>query len=305
MSQGWSSNLKKLFGASPSDVSMRRDHVQCLSSSQLHRMSYVEWGDPTNPRVLICVHGLTRNARDFDDLARALASEYRVVCPDIAGRGQSDWLSNKADYVVPVYMQHMVTLIARLGVSQVDWLGTSLGGLIGMGLASLEHSPIRSLFINDIGPVLLGPVVAQICESVGKAPTFANLAHATEYIRQVGYGFGKLSAEQWHHLSVHSVDQEEEGWKMVYDPAIGETLRAMSLENNIDLWSLYDAIHCPTAVMRGAESDLLPRVVADEMTRRGPRARLFEIPEVGHAPTLMDPAQIRVVKEFLLGRSGH
>lgn len=300
MVASWRERLVARFGAADGQPLMRRDSVQCLSSGQLHRMSYVEWGAADNPRVLVCVHGLTRNARDFDDLAQALAAHYRVVCPDVPGRGHSDWLSNKADYAIPVYVEHMVTLIARLGVDRVDWLGTSMGGLIGMALASLRDTPIRKLVLNDVGPVLTAQSLLRIGEYVGRAPIFADLDAATAYVKLMSEGFGELSAAQWRHLTEHVVVEGPDGWRMRYDPAIGEVLRAMPLGEDILLWPLYEAIQCPTLVMRGATSDLLSRQVAEEMTRRGPRARFVEVPGVGHSPMLMDPAQIEVVRAFLL-----
>lgn len=279
----------------------RFHRVQCAGPHGLHRIAYTEWGDPANPRVLMCVHGLTRNGRDFDDLARSLAHHYRVVCPDVVGRGQSEWLAVKDDYQLPTYVADMITLIARLNVETVDWVGTSMGGLIGMLVASLPEQPIRRLVLNDVGPVITVSSLRRIGEYVGKAPVFPSYEAGEAFIRAVSEPFGRLSDAQWRQLAVHSLKQTEAGWEMRYDPGIGEPFRKTPVLMDVELWSIYDAIACPTLVVRGAESDLLLRETAVEMGRRGPKASLFEVPHVGHAPTLMEPAQIAPIRDFLLG----
>lgn len=281
--------------------SLPRQHsVQCIGPHGLHRMAYTEWGDPANPRVLVCAHGLTRNGRDFDDLARAMAPYYRVVCPDVVGRGRSPWLPVKDDYQLPTYVADMVTLIARLGVDSVHWVGTSMGGLIGMLLASLPDTPIRRLVLNDVGPLVTLSSIQRIGQYVGQAPVFPSPEAAEAYIRAVSVPFGRLTDAQWRHLTEFSIKEAEGGWVMRYDPGIAEPFRKSPLVADVDLWQVYDAIACPTLVMRGAESDLLLSETAAEMRARGPRARLVEVPEVGHAPVLMDPAQIAPIHDFLL-----
>lgn len=297
--------FSRLFGQSAAvPAQPRLRDVLCAGSKGLHRMRYTEWGDPSNPRVLVCVHGLTRNGRDFDALAAAMSAHYRVVCPDIAGRGRSDWLADPAGYGIPQYVADMMVLLARLDVPAVHWFGTSMGGLIGMAIASQKNSPISRLFLNDVGPLITADSLRRIGEYVGKAPHFADYAAAEQYIRIVSAPFGSLSDEQWRHLTESSIRQEADGkWTMVYDPAIGEPFRAASLAHqDIDLWPIYDAIRCPTLVTRGAQSDLLTPETHAEMAKRGPRALLREIPDVGHAPMFLDEAQVAVVKEFLLAK---
>lgn len=278
---------------------MREGRVQCIGPHGLHHMAYVEWGDPANPRVLVCVHGLTRNGRDFDVLAQALASEYRVVCPDVVGRGRSDWLSDKSDYGFPLYLSDMVTLIARLGVERVDWLGTSMGGLIGMLLAALPGTPIRRLILNDVGPKITAASLRRIGEYVGRSPRFASEDEAIAYMKQICAPFGPHTEQEWRQLILPGLRQGPDGWRVAYDPAIGDAFRAAPLLLDVDLWASYDAIRCPTLVIRGAESDLLEPATFAEMGVRGPRARLYEVPGVGHAPTLIKPAQIEAVANFL------
>ncbi|GAA5180960.1 alpha/beta hydrolase [Niveibacterium umoris] len=264
-------------------------------------MHYIEWGDPHNDRVLICVHGLTRNGRDFDTLAHTLSSHYRVICPDVVGRGRSDWLPNKANYGLPQYVSDMMVLIARSGAEQVHWVGTSMGGLIGMAIAAQPDQPIARLVLNDVGPLVTGASLRRIGEYVGRAPVFPDYAAAEAYIRAVSAPFGPLSDDQWRHLTLTSLrSRAEGGFEMIYDPGIGEVFRAAPVLNDVDLWPLYDGIRCPTLVLRGAESDLLTAATHQEMGRRGPQARILEIPGVGHAPMLMDPAQIAPVRDFLL-----
>lgn len=283
--------------AMPTEV--RSSSVQCLTNGQLHRMAYTEWGDSANRRVLVCVHGLTRNGRDFDVLARALGKYYRVICPDVAGRGKSDWLNDKGAYVVPCYVGHMITLLARLDVAQVDWLGTSMGGLIGMVLASMPSSPIRCLTLNDVGPVLPESALRRISEYVGLAPVFANEAVAEAYLRRICGGFGALTDTQWRHLTTHSLRCDPDGMRMGYDPSIGDVMRSELIKADVEMWDTYDRIHCPTLVIHGMESDLLlPHVVA-EMAQRGPLAQCIHIANTGHAPMLMDIDQIERVHAFL------
>lgn len=262
-------------------------------------MAYTEWGDPDNPRVLVCVHGLTRNGRDFDFLAQALARHCRVVCPDVAGRGRSDWLKASADYVLPVYVNDMITLLARIGAEEVDWVGTSMGGLIGMLIASQPLSPIRRLVLNDVGPVIPAAALRRIAEYVGNSPRFETLEEAEQYLRFVGAPFGPLDDLHWRHLTEHSVRAEEGRMlRLRYDPSIGDPFRS-AIVADVDLWPVYDAIRCPTLVIRGEQSDLLHHDTAEAMGARGPQPRVVEIPGVGHAPMLMDAPQIGIVREFL------
>jgi len=283
---------------------MRQKFVQCLSPAGFHKMAYVEWGDPANPRVLVCAHGLTRCGRDFDFLAQALAADYRGVCPDIVGRGMSDWLRDPQHYAIPQYAQDMVALLARLDVEQVNWLGTSMGGLIGMALAAQAQSPIRKLILNDVGPVIAAGALARIGEYLATPPDFASPEEAEAYIRIIAAPFGKLTDAQWQHLTRHVIKSGPNGRvQLRYDPGIAAPFAAAAGEGkDIEFWPVYDAIQCPTLVIRGAQSDLLSRETVAAMMARGPQASSVEIPDVGHAPMFMDAAQIALVREFLEAR---
>ena len=274
--------------------------MQCASPAGLHRIAYREWGDPRNREVLVCVHGLTRSSRDFDELARALCAQYRVVCPDVAGRGDSDRLADAKLYAWPQYVADMVTLIARLDVESVRWLGTSLGGLVGMALAALNGSPVRSLILNDAAPVIGKASLERIGSYVGAAPVFASLDEADKYMRTISAPFGEHSDAQWRTLTESWVRKNEDGtWRPHYDLRIAENFRAVIPDKDLELWPIYDAVRCPTLLMRGERSDLVSRATAAEMTRRGPKAKVVEIRGVGHAPTLLHADQIAVVRDFL------
>ena len=279
----------------------RRRSVQCASKVGLHRISYLEWGDPRNRDVLICVHGLTRSARDFDELARSLAGQFRVVCPDLAGRGESDRLADPTLYVVPQYVSDMVTLIARLDVDSVNWLGTSLGGLVGMVLAAQAGSPVKKLVLNDAGPLVSKVALERIGTYIGRTPAFASLEEADRYVRAVAAPFGPHSDAQWRFLAETWVRKQPDGtWRAHYDPRIADAYAASPPDKDLDLWPIYDAVRCPTLVLRGELSDLLSRDTAGDMTRRGPKAKVVEVRGVGHAPTLLNAEQIGIVREFLL-----
>lgn len=273
--------------------------MQCASGAGLHRVAYLEWGDPANPRVLVCVHGLTRCARDFDNLARALCERYRVVCPDVAGRGDSDWLADPMLYAIPQYVADMVTLIARLDVEQVHWVGTSMGALIGMALAAQKDSPVSRLVLNDAGPVIAKVALERIGTYVGAAPVFPSIAAAEQVIRAVAAPFGPHTDAEWRFLTEVVLRQNADGsYRFHYDPKIAERFRKDMPEGDLELWPVWDAVRCPTLVIRGARSDLLSKATAQQMTQRGPQAKLVELPGIGHAPTLMHEDQIAVVRDW-------
>jgi pimeloyl-ACP methyl ester carboxylesterase len=278
----------------------REKRVQCASSAGLHRVAYLEWGEADNPEVVVCVHGLSRCARDFDNLARALSGRYRVVCPDVAGRGDSDWLADPMLYVIPQYVSDMVTLIARLDVEQVNWVGTSMGGLIGMALAAQKAAPVAKLVLNDAGPVVAKTALERIGQYLGLAPTFPTVEAAEKVIRAVSATFGPHTDAEWRFLTDVVLRKNADGsWRFHYDPKIAEPYRKQMPDRDLELWPLWDAVSCPTLVIRGAQSDLLSKATAQAMTQRGPKAKLMELPGIGHAPTLLHDDQIAIVREFL------
>jgi pimeloyl-ACP methyl ester carboxylesterase len=282
----------------------RLHHVQCLDSRGLHRMAYWEWGDAANPQVLVCAHGLSRQGRDFDTLAADMASHYRVVCPDVVGRGQSDWLADPMGYAIPTYVADMVTLLARLNAATVDWVGTSMGGLIGLGLAALKGSPLRRLVLNDVGPTIEPSSLQRIGTYLGAPMHWDTVDAAADAMWAISQSFGPHTREQWLALTRPQLKADGAGFKPHYDPAIALPFRAITPElaaaGQAMLWQAWDSLSLPTLLLRGAESDLLSPATAKAMTERGPKARLHEFDGIGHAPTLVQAGQRQVVKEFLL-----
>jgi pimeloyl-ACP methyl ester carboxylesterase len=281
---------------------MKRETVLCLDSRGFHRVRYYDWGDADNDRIVVCVHGLTRTGRDFDFLAESLAKDFRVICPDMPGRGESDWLRARTDYAYPLYLADLTALIARVtarGASALHWVGTSMGALAGIMMAAMPDNPIARLVANDAGMIVPKAALERIAVYVGKAWNFPSFEALEDHMRRAYAPFGALTDAQWRHLAATSSKQLADGsWANAYDPAIGHAFEGELAD--VDLSGLWDAVKCPTLLIRGAESDVLPREVADAMTRRGPKARLVELERVGHAPMLLDEAQVSLVRSFLL-----
>ena len=281
---------------------MKRESLLCIDSQGFHRVRYYEWGDRENPRVVVCVHGLTRSGRDFDYLAQTLADDFRVICPDVAGRGESDWLRAGSDYGYPLYLADLTALVARVtahGAGTVRWVGTSMGALAGIMMAAMRDNPIAKLVVNDAGMLVPKAALERIALYVGKAWRFPSYADLEAHVRRAYAPFGALTDAQWRHLATTSSKELEDGsWMNAYDPAIAHAFEGELAD--VDLSALWDAITCPTLLLRGAASDVLPRDVAVAMTQRGPKPRLVEFPDVGHAPMLLDEAQASIVRSFLL-----
>lgn len=281
-----------------------------------HRMAYWEWnatGDPAHPHVVVCVHGLSRQGRDFDTLARALSPHARVICPDVVGRGQSDWLADPMGYQIPHYAADMLALLAQVQqqgpINALDWVGTSMGGLIGMAIAGQPGLPlpvpIRRLVLNDVGPVIQWEALQRIGLYLGQLARFDTLQQAAGAMWAISTSFGPHTPEQWLELSRAMVRTLPEGGVTLhYDPAIAVPFRTLTQEaaaaGETALWQLYDHITARTLLLRGAQSDLLARPTAQAMAQRGPRARVVEFEGVGHAPTLVAPEQVKAVADFLL-----
>lgn len=272
-----------------------------LGAHGFHHVAYTEWGAEAaaaEPRRVVCVHGLTRNGRDFDVLAAALAGDSRVACPDMVGRGKSDWLPTAEAYGYPQYLADMTALIARLGIAHVDWVGTSMGGLIGMMMAAQPKSPIRRLVVNDVGPMIPKAALDRIGAYAGTDPHFGTIAQVEAHIRERYAPFGALSDAQWRHMAETSVRAVDDGYALACDPAIGAPFLEKPLED-FEMWAVWDAIRCPVLVLRGGDSDLLTAETARAMTERGPGATVHEFAGIGHAPALMAEAQVTLVRDWL------
>ena len=291
------------------------------SAPPAHRMAYWEWtatGNPEHPHVVLCVHGLSRQGRDFDTLARALCRHVRVVCPDVVGRGRSDWLANPSGYQIPVYAGDMLALLAQLQqqapLQSLDWVGTSMGGLIGMAVCGTPGLPlpvpVRRLVLNDVGPVLEWEALKRIGQYLGAPLRFGSVEEGAAALWTISSSFGPHTPQQWLELSRPMLRRPEgcNDWRLHYDPAIAGPFRALqreaALESEAQLWQMYDQITARTLLLRGAESDLLSPATAQAMAQRGPRAQLREFAHVGHAPTLMADDQVAAVCEFLLAEPG-
>jgi pimeloyl-ACP methyl ester carboxylesterase len=275
---------------------MRRGRFLGLSPAGFHRVAYVSWGTASGRPPVVCVHGLTRNGRDFDRLATVLMGERLVVAPDMVGRGASDWLADAGGYAYPQYCADMAALIARLGAGEVDWVGTSMGGLIGMMLAAQSNSPIRQLVLNDVGYLIPRQALRRLADYVGKDPTFPDLADLEAYLRQVHAPFGKLDDDAWRQLALHGHRRLPDGrYGLAYDPKIGQAFFG-PIAGDVDLAPVWERVRCPVLVLRGAESDLLLPETARAMASK---AELVEVPGVGHAPSLMVPGQIEIVRSWL------
>ena len=284
--------------------------TDCPDASGTHRMAWWQWGPDTAPHVIVCAHGLSRQGRDFDTLAQALLARaasgtLRVVCPDVVGRGRSDWLTDPAGYQIPTYAADMLRLIAELHPTTLDWVGTSMGGLIGMALCGRGLIHARKLVLNDVGPVIQWEAVQRIGQYLGKAMHFASLEQAADALWAISTGFGPHTREQWLALTRPMLKPAADGGVTLhYDPAIAQPFGAITPEkaaqDEATLWQLYDAIRADTLLLRGAESDLLNADTAHTMTQRGPHARLVTFDGVGHAPTLIAAEQVQAVCDFLL-----
>jgi pimeloyl-ACP methyl ester carboxylesterase len=293
--------------------------------SPRRRIAWWEWnatGREQPDQVVVCVHGLSRQARDFDVLAQALAPHARVLCVDVAGRGQSDWLAEPMDYQVPTYVADLAELLRQLrrdfeqatgregAQLRLDWVGTSMGGLIGMVLAVPPHLALRRLVLNDVGPEIQLASLRRIATYLGNQPVFPSESAAVHVLEQICAAFGPHSPEQWLALSRPMLRRSPDGWTLHYDPGIAAPFRQMLAAMEAmhhsgggaesPLWQLYDQIQARCLLLRGAESDLLTSETAVAMTQRGPRARCVEFAGVGHAPALVQPEQVAVVKDFLL-----
>lgn len=304
---------------------MRHQRFHALGAAGFHRVAYTDWGQPANPHVVVCVHGLARNSRDFDFLAAALEPDCRVLCMDVAGRGDSDWLENRSEYTFSTYQSDAAAMLARAGGSgqaswldklrgngetRLDWVGTSMGGLIGMFLAAKRNSPIRRLVLNDVGAFIPWSALFRMKDYITRGRSFASLDEVEAYLREVCATFGPLTDAQWRHLARHGVRKNSDNpFELKYDPKIAEGLHGHfdpefplgpDLLRGIDLWNVWGKVECPVLVLRGAESEVLPKKTLSEMRERKPGIEVAEFTGVGHAPALMSEDQIQVVKRFLL-----
>jgi len=289
--------LSQTLSQSPS-LQPKQKYLNATSFSGWKRIAYVEWGDEQNPDVVVCVHGLTRNSRDFDTLARALAPRYRVVCMDVIGRGLSDRLDNPDEYNYPRYVVDASLLLARLNVEKVHWIGTSMGGLMGMMMAAMPNPPFRSLVMNDIGSFIPGDALRGLAEYVGKASAFDSLEKVARYLSIIHAAFGPVPDGHWMEMARHSAYEAANGeWFLRYDPAIAKVF--LKPIQDRDMTALWVAGQVPTLVLRGAVSTLLTEETLKVMLSTRTDARAITFPGCGHAPSLQPADQIAAIQQFL------
>ncbi len=257
-----------------------------------HRVAYRDWGDPGSDDVVFCVHGLTRNSHDFDPLARVLSQDRRVVCPDLPGRGRSEWLSHASEYHLLQYNLDLTVLAARIGAERYDWVGTSLGGLMGMALAGIPNSPIRRLVINDVAPTIPTSALMRVTSYLGNRSHFPDLAALEAALRITLAPFGPMTNADWKRMAVTSSIEVEDGYILAFDPDIMQNFSKFWLTVHFNLWRYWEKIECPVLILRGTESDFLPERLRDRMLNSLPHAECIEFEGVGHTPTLNAPEQI-------------
>lgn len=275
---------------------------------QFHRTTVYEWGDTDNPDILVCVHGLTRNGRDFDFLAERLSDTYRILSPDIVGRGKSERLQDPMDYTYPQYMADLLVMLQALDVPACNWVGTSMGGILGMMIATFHPDKIQRLILNDIGAVVAKQGLDRIASYAGITMDFPDRQTAEEALRRIFTPFGVNGDAQWAHLFEYTLKQNAQGgFSFTYDPDITAPFKAETKNYQevkaVELWPLWKGIHCPVLVIRGAESDILLRETVEEMRKLHPQTTVTEIAGVGHAPTLFEPEQIDIIQNWFKATS--
>lgn len=284
-----------------------------------HIVFYCEWGDPQNKDVVVCVHGLSRNARDFDYLAAALADKYRVICVDIVGRGKSEWLEDKSRYDYTTYVDDILKLLKHLDINKVDWVGTSMGGIIGMIVAGRYPDLIKKMVLNDIGPIIPGDAIARILKNAASKHEFRSSTDAEKALRNKMSTFGITNEEHWKHVIKHGIVKKlDSRYCFAYDPeiipprkiynkirAIIATilcLKRRSGYSDIDLMDIWDKVSCPLLALRGKLSDVVNDDVVGIMRSSNKDIKIVELDDVGHAPMLMEEEQIKVVHDWLTER---
>lgn len=281
---------------------MQKHQVMGIDSQAFHKMVYYEWGDSSNSKVLLCVHGLFRNARDFDDLAQALSSHYRVICPDIVGRGLSDRLSKPEDYSITTYLSDITILLAQLGVTEIDYIGTSMGGLIGMVMAAMKHSPIKKLVLNDIGPFVDTKALERIVEygKEGSKHSFTTLEEVEIYLKETYSSFAQLSPEQWQQLAAYGVwENPNQQYQLSYDPKIIDNV-ILATKNNTPQWGLWSKIQCPTLLLHASLSDVLSDATVVKMQQLKTTLKTVSFTGIGHPVSLMKKDEIELVQQWLI-----
>ncbi len=282
-------------------MTCKENYFLGLNPQGFHRLFYQEWGEKNSADTLICVHGLTRNSRDFSFLAEQLQHQYRVICPDVVGRGKSDWLNDKNSYQFAQYLADISVLIGRLEVNVIDWLGTSMGGLLGIFLASLPNTPIRKLIINDVGPFVPREALIEISQYAGNDLHFETFEEVVNYFKQLYVAWGDIPEQGWVHMATHSSSKLADGnFSLAYDQGFMASMKQHpEAITDFDIWPVFEKIQCPVLVLHGLNSKVLSNEVAQQMKLRGKNVELVDFPGIGHAPHLMTAEHISIVRNWL------
>lgn len=267
-----------------------------------HKIAFIDWNENAKNTV-VCMHGLISNSRDFDYLAARIASDFRVISIDIPGRGDSDWFEDKSLYQYPVYIADILALLASLDISEVDWIGTSMGGVAGMSLAADYPHLIKSLVLNDIGPEIPGRALAKMRKYVGMSPEFQDFSAAKRHLQMIYKNFGVVDDEHWNHLVTHTtyIDDKQK-YRLKYDPQIAETFTVdQEKPEDIIFWDLWDKITCPTLLIHGTQSDILLQSTVDKMEKRH-NMETYKMYNAGHAPALVDDKEIEHIHRWLMSK---
>ncbi|MFA3919432.1 alpha/beta fold hydrolase [Ruegeria hyattellae] len=273
--------------------------VRCISRTGFHEIAYRDWGSSRSKSNIVCVHGLTRNNRDFDNLAQRLSHLHRVVCPDLVGRGESDWLNDPTDYNLFQYNIDLTVLLARMNIDDHTWIGSSLGGLMGISLAGIERSPIKRLIVNDIGPNVPFSAISRVTNYAGVVTEFETLKKVEHHLRSILAPFGPMTDRDWAKMARTSSFKSGSTYLLRSDPEIMQNFRRYWMFSHFSLWKQWERIKCPVLILRGTESDFLPNSLLDRMLDRQSRAEAIEFDGVGHTPTLNAAEQIDPICEWL------
>ena len=252
--------------------------------------------------MVLCAHGYSGNARDFDYLAQRLGTTARIVCIDFPGRGDSQWLNSALEYNLLQFAADARALIERLGAKQVDWVGTSMGGLVGMMLASQPSTPIRRLVMNDVGAYLPMDALQAIGRHLNAPESFASLEAVEKHLRRTRRDWGKIDERQWGTMAHHHARALRPGsseYRLHFDPRIARLVRPLPFAPGLTFWDAWYRVRCPVLLLRGEHSDVLPADVADTMLDVHPDTRLVVVPDCGHVPSLMNEADVGTIRGFL------
>ncbi len=265
-----------------------------------HKLAYLDYGDVNNPNVLICAHGLTRNAYDFEKIARVMQNNFRVIAIDYPGRGDSDYFTDKKSYNYYVYLKDTLLLLKKLKIKNPFWLGTSMGGIIGMAIGCFYPRILRGLILNDIGPSMPLSTVKKIGKYASLEPKFIDLELAKQHLKMIYKESGIKEEEDWNFLTKNSFKiNSSNQYQMNYDPTIVSGMEIDKAKSkDVDMWKIWRKIKCPILVIHGAKSNILSVETVEKM-QQSKQIDIYVVDYAGHAPALTNADQIDPIKNWL------